>query len=135
MNAWTVGRRRDVDMDDQPDGHASGGSRAARKRAKKRLRKMPSDNPAMSQPSKRPKQASMPTPVAANDAVAPSSIMRFDEVLSAQSSEEVAERLFELANASQVLFHINGYDVTIHQDPSVVGTGGCIWDTAFVLAR
>ena len=61
--------------------------------------------------------------------------MRFDEVLSAQSSEEVAERLFELANASQVLFHINGYDVTIHQDPSVVGTGGCIWDTAFVLAR
>ena len=83
----------DADMDDEegaPDGHASGGSRAARKRAKKRLRKMSSDDPGSRQPSKRPKQASTPTPVATSNVVPPASIMRFDEVLSAQSSEEVA---------------------------------------------
>ena len=47
----------------------------------------------------------------------------------------MAEKLFELANASRVIFGVAKHDITIRQDPSVANTGGCVWDTAFVLAR
>lgn len=61
--------------------------------------------------------------------------MTFDSVLEAADADEVAERLFELANATHVIYSVCGSEITIGQDPAVVGTGGCVWDTAYVLSR
>ena len=101
------------------DGVASDGlSKAARKRAKKRARLEGTES------SKKIKSVDV------------KEALRFDDLFkSASSSDEVAEKLFELANASHVIFGVAKHDITIRQDPSVANTGGCVWDTAFVLAR
>jgi hypothetical protein len=58
--------------------------------------------------------------------------LRYDEVMAA--NDDSATALFELANASHVVFGVGGRDLTIQQDPSVVGTGGCVWETSYLMA-
>lgn len=60
----------------------------------------------------------------------------FNVVMSAEGEEDAAERLFELANASHVRFMTVGqHEVSIRQDPANVTTGGCVWETAYLLAQ
>ena len=51
------------------------------------------------------------------------------------SNEDSATALFELANATHVVFGVGGHDLTIQQDPAVVGTGGCVWETSYLMAQ
>ena len=97
-------------------------SRAARRRAKKQARRASKDD----EPSRKRKQPAPDTPASA---------MRWEDVLAATDADEVAERLFELANASHVLYRVAGGELSIRQDHTVANTGGCVWDTSFVLAR
>ena len=59
--------------------------------------------------------------------------LRYDEVMA--SNEDSATALFELANATHVVFGVGGHDLTIQQDPAVVGTGGCVWETSYLMAQ
>ena len=59
--------------------------------------------------------------------------LRYDEVM--EANEDSATALFELANARQVVFEVDGHDLTIQQDPAVVGTGGCVWETSYLMAQ
>lgn len=67
-----------------------------------------------------------------SDATATRSL-RYDEVMA--SNEDSATALFELANATHVVFGVGGHDLTIQQDPAVVGTGGCVWETSYLMAQ
>ena len=59
----------------------------------------------------------------------------FDAVMDAPGDEDAAERMFELANASRVRFSARkGRELCIRQDPSNSTTGGCVWETAYLLA-
>tara|TARA_B110001452_G_scaffold179507_1_gene150669 strand:- start:2573 stop:3493 length:921 start_codon:yes stop_codon:yes gene_type:complete len=60
-------------------------------------------------------------------------VLRYDEVMAA--GDDSATALFELANATHVVFRVGGRELTIQQDPSVVGTGGCVWETAYLMAQ
>ena len=64
-------------------------------------------------------------------------VLHFQDVFSdVASADDAADKMFELANATRVVFPVGEHhELTIGQDPSVVGTGGCVWDTAYVLAR
>lgn len=64
-------------------------------------------------------------------------VLRYDEVLAAATvaGDDSATALFELANATHVVFSVGGHELTIQQDPSVVGTGGCVWETAYLMAQ
>jgi predicted nicotinamide N-methyase len=59
--------------------------------------------------------------------------LRYDEMMA--SNEDSATALFELANATHVEFGVGGHDLTIQQDPAVVGTGGCVWETSYLMAQ
>ena len=59
--------------------------------------------------------------------------LRYDEMMA--SNEDSATALFELANATHVVFGVGGHDLTIQQDPAVVGTGGCVWETSYLMAQ
>ena len=59
--------------------------------------------------------------------------LRYDEVMA--SNDDSATALFELANATHVVFGVGGHDLTIQQDPAVVGTGGCVWETSYLMAQ
>lgn len=51
------------------------------------------------------------------------------------SDEDVELRLFELAQAAEVIYPVHGGSITIKQDPSNTATGGCIWETSYLLAQ
>ncbi|KAL1524024.1 hypothetical protein AB1Y20_018938 [Prymnesium parvum] len=60
----------------------------------------------------------------------------FHSVMSAAGDEDAASRLFELANAPAVAFRTaGGAEVSIRQDPANSTTGGCVWETAYLLAQ
>ena len=64
------------------------------------------------------------------------SVVSFDDVMEADGEEDAAERMFELANASTVSFRaLPGVHISIRQDPANSTTGGCIWETSYLLAR
>lgn len=49
---------------------------------------------------------------------------------------DATEKLFELANAAAVRYAVcGGRSVVIRQDPSNTATGGCIWETSYLLAE
>ena len=61
----------------------------------------------------------------------------FDDAMTAEGDESAAERFFELANAPRVRFAVpggRGRVVEIRQDPSNATTGGCVWETSYLLA-
>lgn len=60
-------------------------------------------------------------------------VLHYDEVMAA--GDDSATALFELANATHVVFRVGGRELTIQQDPGVVGTGGCVWETAYLMAQ
>ena len=62
----------------------------------------------------------------------------FDDVMAADGEEDAGERLFELANASHVRFLVPGGagdSIVVRQDPGNQTTGGCVWETSFLLAQ
>ena len=81
-------------------------------------------------PGPRRKTAKQPT---ASDATTGRRSLRYEEVMA--SNEDSATALFELANATHVVFGVGGHDLTIQQDPAVVGTGGCVWETSYLMAQ
>lgn len=59
----------------------------------------------------------------------------FHDVMNAAGSDDASSRLFELANCRTVNFKTTrGTEVRIRQDPSNVSSGGCVWETAYLLA-
>ena len=53
----------------------------------------------------------------------------------ADEETSAAETFFDLANAERVRFTVpGGREVTIRQDPANQTTGGCIWETSYLLA-
>ena len=51
------------------------------------------------------------------------------------STPSAAEAFFDLANATHVRFPVSrGATVTIRQDPENQTTGGCVWETSYLLA-
>ena len=81
-------------------------------------------------PGPRRKTAKQPT---ASDATTGRRSLRYEEVMA--SNDDSATALFELANATHVVFGVGGHDLTIQQDPAVVGTGGCVWETSYLMAQ
>ena len=69
----------------------------------------------------------------------PRNAVSFDEVMAADGEEDASERLFELANASHVRFRVPSasaaLELCIRQDPSNETTGGCIWETSYLLSQ
>ena len=64
------------------------------------------------------------------------SSLSYQDVMNAKGDDDVSTRLFELANASAVTFATAaGSKVSIEQDPSNTTTGGCVWETAYLLAQ
>ena len=64
------------------------------------------------------------------------SAMRLETALS--KADDASEAFFELANAASIAVTVPGesdVDVTILQDPANTTTGGCVWETAYVLAE
>ena len=64
------------------------------------------------------------------------SAMRLETALS--KADDASEAFFELANAASIAVAVPGdldIDVTILQDPANTTTGGCVWETAYVLAE
>ena len=62
----------------------------------------------------------------------------FDAVMAADGEDDAGERLFELANASHVRFLVPGGagdSIVVRQDPSNQTTGGCVWETSYLLAQ
>ena len=65
-----------------------------------------------------------------------SSSLSFHDVMSATGDDDISTRLFELANARAVTFATAaGSKVSVQQDPSNTTTGGCVWETAYLLAQ
>ena len=51
------------------------------------------------------------------------------------TEEDASERLFELANAVHVNFSVpNGPVICVRQDPANTTTGGCVWETSYLMA-
>eukprot|EP00966_Prymnesium_polylepis_P015212 351757-Prymnesium_polylepis.1 len=64
-----------------------------------------------------------------------SGMLSYDAVMGAAGDDDTSTRLFELANARSVSFSTPGGQVSIRQDPSNTTTGGCVWETAYLLAQ
>jgi len=67
------------------------------------------------------------------------STVSYDLVMQADGEEDTSERMFELANAPRVRFTVpviaGAGEVIIRQDPANETTGGCVWETSYLLAQ